>query len=177
MAGYIILLGTPRELNIPYFAMGSSHAKENCITRLGLDNKLSKFMGRRCIAWINARKNQEKITFVETRNYVPPKTAFYADWLLLESEAAFRDFLQTFPHYCRDTRLGKINGEREALSVELERRVKRRDFDLSRVGDDQQRANLARRYVEITDKLRQLHEGFRLLETAKAVSEKWHGSF
>jgi hypothetical protein len=153
--------------------MGSPRAQENRITRLGSNRKLSTFMGRRCIAWVNARNSQEKITFVETRNYIPPKTAFYAEWLLLESEAAFREFLQVFPHYCLDTRLGKINEEREALSADLDQRVKRRDFDLSRVGAEQQRANLARRYVEMTEKLRQLREDFRLLETAKVISEKW----
>jgi hypothetical protein len=47
------------------------------------------------------------------------------------------------------------------------------DFDLSRVGDEEQRENLARRYVETTDKLRQLGADFRLLETAKELSREW----
>ena len=133
--------------------------------------------GRRCTGWINAWKDRAKIALIETRNYVPPKTAFYAEWLLLESEAAFVEFLQDFPHYSLGARLAKINDEREALAADLERRVKRRDFDLSRVGDEQQRTNLARRYVEMTDKLHQLHADFRLLETAKVLSGKWQESF
>ena len=36
-----------------------------------------------------------------------------------------------------------------------------------------QRENLARRYVEATDKLRQLHAQFRLLETAKRLGSEW----
>jgi hypothetical protein len=49
----------------------------------------------------------------------------------------------------------------------------RRDFDLSRVGDEQQRRNLSRKYVETTDKLRQLDGQFRLLETAKGLGIEW----
>ena len=45
--------------------------------------------------------------------------------------------------------------------------VIRRDFDVSRVGDEQQRINLARRYVETTDKIHQLDGHLRLLETAR----------
>jgi hypothetical protein len=41
------------------------------------------------------------------------------------------------------------------------------EISISVVGDEQQRKNLARRYVETTDKLRQLGRDFRLLETAK----------
>ena len=69
--------------------------------------------------------------------------------------------------------ISKITEEREALAADLDRRRIRRDFDLSRVGDEQQRRNLARKYVETTDKLRQLDVQFRLLETAKWLSSEW----
>ena len=42
-----------------------------------------------------------------------------------------------------DERLAKTAEEREALTADLDRRRVRRDFDLSRVGDEQQRINLA----------------------------------
>lgn len=45
----------------------------------------------------------------------------------------------------------------------MNRRRVRRDFDLSRVGDEEQRINLARRYIETTDKIRQFDAHFRLL--------------
>ena len=83
------------------------------------------------------------------------------------------EFLEAFPHYRLDERLAKIDEEREALAADLDRRRNRRDFDLSRVGDEQQRENLARRYVETTDKLRQLGTQFRLLETAKGLGSEW----
>ena len=75
---------------------------------------------------------------------------------------------------CRNQeKISKITEEREALAANLDRRRHRRDFDLSRVGDEQQRTNLARRYVEATDKLHQLHAQFRLLETAKRLGSEW----
>ena len=72
-----------------------------------------------------------------------------------------------------DARLAKTAEERDALAADLDRRRIRRDFDLSRVGDEQQRINLARRYVETTDKIRQLGSQFRLLETAKELAVEW----
>ena len=80
--------------------------------------------------------------------------------------------LEAFPHYRLEERLTKIEEEREALSTDLDRRLHRRDFDLSRVGDAQQRKNLARRYVETTDKLRQMGRDFRLLVTAKRLGSE-----
>jgi hypothetical protein len=138
-----------------------------------LDAELSKLAGRRCAAWLKVQEDQEKIWLVETRNYVPRQTAFYARWLLFENEAASLRFLEAFPHCRLDARLAKIKDEQEALAANLDRRLHRRDFDLSRVGDEQQRENLARRYVEATDKLHQLHTQFHLLETAKRLGSEW----
>jgi hypothetical protein len=81
--------------------------------------------------------------------------------------------LEAFPHYRLDARLAKITQEREALAADLDKRLIRRDFDLSRVGDEQRRANLARRYVETADKLREWGAHFRLLQTAKQLGSEW----
>lgn len=111
---------------------------------------------------------------VSTSNSGPPELlAFSLTWLLFQEEAKFVEFLEAFPHYRLDGRLTKIDEERKALAADLNRRLSRRDFDLSRVGDEQQRTNLARRYVETTDKLRQLGAQFRLLEIAKGLSGEW----
>jgi hypothetical protein len=177
MASYMALLGTPRELNIPYFAMGAIQSRENYATSLDLDGKQSKLAGHDCIVWANARKDRDKIALIETRNYIPPKTAFYAQWLRFHNKDAFLEFLQAFPHHSLDTRIAKIIEEREALLADVDRRVKRRDFDLSLVGDEHQRTNLARRYVEMSDKLRQVETEVRLLESAKVLRVKWQESY
>ena len=36
MAKYLVLLGTPRDLNIPYFAMGAPSSRETSVVRLGI---------------------------------------------------------------------------------------------------------------------------------------------
>jgi hypothetical protein len=46
-------------------------------------------------------------------------------------------FLEAFPHHGLDERLAKIAEERDASAADLDRRLHRRDFDLSRVGDEQ----------------------------------------
>ena len=56
----------------------------------------------------SAKNDQEKIRLVETRNYVPRKTAFYATWLLFEEEATFVEFLEAFPHYGLEARLPRL---------------------------------------------------------------------
>jgi hypothetical protein len=173
MAKFLVLLGLPRGVHIPYFAMGARHTRENSATRLGIEGELIKVAGRRCAAWVKAKTDQENIRLVETRNYIPRQTAFYAYWLLFEKEATFREFLEAFPHHGLDARLTKIAEERDALAADLDRRRVRRDFDLSRVGDEQQRINLVRRYVETTDKIRELDAHLRLLETAKGLAVEW----
>ena len=106
------------------------------------------------------------------------KTAIKSGWLklgttFLRKEATFREFLEAFPHHGLDARRAKTAGEREALAADLDRRRIRRDFDLSRVGHEQQRSNLARRYVETTDKIRELDKHLSLLETAKELATEW----
>ena len=42
MAKFLVLLGTPRDLHIPYFAMGVRHTRENSAARRGIDGELTK---------------------------------------------------------------------------------------------------------------------------------------
>ena len=60
MANYLVLLGTPRDLHIPYFAMAAPSSRESSATRLNLDAELTKVAGRLCAAWVKARKDQGK---------------------------------------------------------------------------------------------------------------------
>ena len=139
MAKYLVLLGTPSRSSIFRISRWARlHRRENSVARPDIDGELTKIAGRRCAAWVNARKDSDKIRLVETRNYIPRQTAFYAH-AAFEKEAAFLEFLEAFPHHGLDARLAKIAEERDALAADLDRRRVRRDFDLSRVGDEQQR--------------------------------------
>ena len=58
--------------------------RENSVVRLGIDG-LEKLAGRRCAAWVKSQEDRDKIGLVETRNYIPVKTAFYATWWCLRN--------------------------------------------------------------------------------------------
>ena len=151
-------------------------SRENEIARLNIDSDLIKLVGRRCAEWIKARLEHDKIELVQTRDYVPQRTAFYSKWLLFRDEAAVAGFLDAWPRYSLDERLRKIDEERVALASTLERRLKRGDFDLGRVGDDRQRENLAHRYVETAKTLCDLRSQLSLLETARVLAKKWQAA-
>ncbi len=171
MASHLILLGIPRELHIPYFAMGVPASRESRVARLDIESDLVKLVGRRCAAWVEARLERDVIELIHTRDYIPLQTAFYAKWLLFRDEAAATASL----------RLGRATAwmsglrrsTRNALALKLEQRLKRGDFNLGRIGDDRQRENLARRYVETATTLRGLRSQRRLLETAEGAAQTW----
>jgi len=176
MASYLILLGNPRDLHIPYFAMPVPASLENTVLRGNIKADLVKLVGRRCAAWIKARLDRDVIELIQTRDYIPHQTAFYSKWLLFRDEAAAAAFLDAWPRYRLDERLGKIDEERNALATKLQQRLKRGDFDLGRIGEDRQRENLAHRYVETAETLRDLSSQLRLLEMAKGLAHKWQAT-
>ena len=153
--------------------MGAPSSTKNSVVRLGIDGLNLKLAGRRCAAWVNLKKTGTKSDWSKQGTTFLLKTAFYATWLLFEKDATSESSWKHFHTTAWMSALSKTAEEREALAADLDRRRLRRDFDLSRVGDEQQRTNLARRYVETTDKIRQLDAHFRLLETAKELGTEW----
>ena len=154
MASPLVLIGVPRELHIPYFAMGVPRSREDRIERLELGTVLARLVGRRCAAWINARAEGAKIELIATRNYIPPQTTFHATWLVFGDEAVVGEFLGTYPQHRLDGRMDKLEADHHVLSAKLRDRLRRGDFNLGRVGDECQRENLARCYVEAAEALR-----------------------
>ena len=61
MASHLVLIGVPRELHIPYFAMGVPRSREDRIERLELGTDLARLVRRRCAAWIEARTERDRI--------------------------------------------------------------------------------------------------------------------
>lgn len=172
MAGQLILLGTPRELHIPAMAMAFASSREERVIPKGLQ-EVTKFAGRKCHAWLQARHDGDSIRLIETQNYIPLQTAFYATWLVIRDEATAREFLEAFPNLSLDSRLLALDAKSEQLRADLSSRLIRGDFDLARVGSEDQRENLARRYVETSDKIHQLGADRRLLDIAKKLATEW----
>lgn len=172
MATQLILLGTPRELHIPVMAMPSASVREDRASAQDL-SEVVKFAGRKSLAWIQARPDRGSIKLIGTRDYVPLQTAFYANWLVIGDEATAREFLEVFPGWNLDFRLAKLSDEIQKSIADRKLRLDRGDFNLGRIGSEEQRTNLAKRYVEIADNLHRLDTDFRLLKMAKELAEKW----
>ena len=83
------------------------------------------------------------------------------------------EFLDTYPQHRLDGRIAKIEADREALAAKLQHRLKRGDFNLGRIGDERQRENLARRYVEAAEALRGFSSELKLLERARELAPQW----
>jgi hypothetical protein len=82
------------------------------------------------------------------------------------------DFLDAFPRYRLEERLEKLRRERQGLEEKVEQRVRRRGFDLSRVGAEQRRT-VAQRFVEAHDKIRDFACYQQDLETAGRLAQEW----
>ena len=87
--------------------------------------------------------------------------------------AAATEFLELYPQHRLDGRVAKIEADREALTAELQHRLLRGDFNLARIGDERQRENLARRYVEAAEALRGFRSELKLLEHARELAQGW----
>ena len=172
MASHLVLLGIPRDLHIPYFAMAVPRSRESYIERLDVGTELARLVGRRCAAWVQKRAQGERIELIATRNYIPSQTAFYASWLLFRDQVA-AEFLTSYPQHRLDDRIAKLEADREELAAKLEYRVKRGDFNLGRIGDERPRVDLARGYVESAEAQRSLSSDLKLLERARELAPQW----
>jgi hypothetical protein len=171
----LVILDRPDARNIPYFAMGCPETVENRVAELGIEAGLVPIVGRRCAEWIRARRGEGGIRAIATRNYIEPKTAVYVNWALFREDALAGEFLDVFPRYEFEARLERIRRVRQDLEEDLEQRLRRGGFDLGRFGEDQ-RGVIARRYVEIHDKIADLRRQERWLERANRLAEEWRVS-
>jgi hypothetical protein len=168
----LVLFDRPRFLNIPYFALGAPNARDNACYERDLGDKFIRLVGTRCGDWVRIHKGEGLIKLVTTRTFIPPKTAFYLNWLVFQDDALAEEFLRCFPKYDFDLGIEKLRGERESLELALIERTNRGGFDLSRFSE-WQRASIARRYVEIHEKIEDLREYESGIERARGLGEEW----
>jgi len=111
-----IALKTPEELNIPYFALPVPSSREDRIDRT-TSSMHSRYLSRAQRAWLRANGLTESARVISTRNYDPPKTAVYVDWLVFFTEESAEAFLTAFPSFRPENRIASI----EARIVEIRR--------------------------------------------------------
>jgi hypothetical protein len=166
----LMILDRPDARHIPWFAMGVPLALEHRAVDIDIETGLRQngLVGRRCLDWIRAHRGDDTIRLVATRNFIRPRTALYVHWLLCRDDTVATEFLEAFPQYQIEKRIEKLRRERKLLNERLEQRLKRGAFDLSRVREDH-RCIVAMRYVEVHDRIADLHRHERWLETANAL--------
>ena len=167
----LYLIGTPEQLNVPYFTPQSG--RESSIwdmKQTEIEAPYKKTVDRRAMKWLE----DHDIRVVGTRNYeAPVHAAFYATWLRFPTEALLAEFLAIFPRYDIKIRLDQLHTEAREKEADLQRRRERGDFDLSKIGDQQQRENLARIYQERSDEIRELDEEREYLVQALEYGAAW----
>jgi hypothetical protein len=170
----LIILDRPDARHIPWFAMGVPSSLEDRAVDIDIEADLDhdRIVGRRCADWIRAHRGDNEIRLVATRNYVEPRTALYVHWLLFRDDALATEFLQAFPKYQFQKRLGKLRREKQLLTERLDQRLRRGGFDLSRLPEDH-RWTVATRYVEAHDRIADLHRHERWLESANGLGNDW----
>jgi hypothetical protein len=107
--------------------MNLARSQQNSIQQLAVD-MLPQLVGRKCALWI-AQHCANTTQVLRSRNYVPPRTAFYCDWLKFSDEAAAGQFLQTWPRYDLQLQLRKVRAEYDDCALKLERDLSLGHYD------------------------------------------------
>jgi hypothetical protein len=165
-----VLINRPCRLNIPHLAMNLARSQENSLQQLATD-MLPKLVGRKCASWI-AQHCANTTKLLRSRNYVPPRTAFYCDWLKFSDEATARQFVQAWPRYDLQLQLRKVCAECDKRALKLERDLSVGRYDLARLPADK-RWSAAKRYIAAHETLRKLEWDGKNLELAAELSRTW----
>jgi hypothetical protein len=168
----LIILDRPDARHIPWFEMAVPASLENRSVDIDIEADLdqSRLVGRRCLDWIRANRGDNTIRVVTTRNFIEPRTALHVNWLLFRDDALATEFLEAFPKHQFEKRIDRIRRERQLITERLEQRCG--GFTLGRIAEDH-RWTVATRYVEMHDKIADLHRHERWLETANGLGNEW----
>jgi hypothetical protein len=170
---YLVLIGKPQSLNIPYFAMPSSSSRETCWFYPNKKSKpLSEILGGNAYRWIVEKKKNHDIRRICTRNYIPIKTAFYANWLVFKENTDALGFMDKFPQYRTNKFLEKIENDLTDLTKQVDEKIIRKAYDISCYPVEQRRA-AAFRYIKFDDQIRELKENIEFLHIAERFRVEW----
>ena len=135
-------------------------------------NACPRSLGGNVSRWVIDQARGHDVRLVHTRNYIPLKTAFHADWLLVQETELAVALVEKFPQFNTLTVVELLKRERDALAETLEERARAGRYDLSLLPADQRRA-VADRFREADNKVKELSERIELLETAEGMRSEW----
>ena len=95
MAKFLVLLGTPRDLHIPYFAMGAPRVTRELRYSARYRWRTDQDCGSPLCGMAQGQKTRKKSGWLELELYFS-QTAFYATWLLFENEGTAWRSWKTF---------------------------------------------------------------------------------
>lgn len=80
----LILVGIPEKRNIMVQALAVPRFRESWWEFFEVEKCLPKLAGGNVARWVIEQAEGHNIRLIHTRNYLPLKTAFHADWLLVQ---------------------------------------------------------------------------------------------
>jgi hypothetical protein len=147
---YLILIGKPESLHVPYFAAGS------CSDYWGHPKSfydLDHLVGRQASRWLSAGRRSESFSLIVTHNYIRAfREALYSNWLATGDLYFSEEFLRIFPQFEFQFKLDRLENQRKELAEKIAKRVERGGFDLSKHPADQRRA-IANHFIYMEEKL------------------------
>src|SRR5262245_32996474 len=150
--------------------MNLARSQENSIQQLPIE-MLQQLLGRKCASWIELHYPDTPL-LLRDRNNVPPRTAFYCDWLKFSDEAAADQFVQTWPRYDLQRQLRKVHAEYAERALNLQRGLSLGRYELARLPVNK-RYSAARRYIAAHETLRKLEWDGKNLALAAGLSQTW----
>ena len=168
----LILVGRPETRHIMVLAMAAPAIRERQWGDYPLDDSLSRIVSGHVSRWILARRGEQDIEVIWTRNYVARQTNLYAKWLLFRNPDFAEEFLRSFPRLNVQKHIERLEHDRQELAGKVEARLRRGGFDLGKIPPEQRRA-VAQRYVEADDKLRDMSCQVEQLKLAASLREEW----
>jgi hypothetical protein len=169
----MILIGKPESLHIPYFAMPSPHSK---VSSWHYPNKksvpLSQLVGGNACRWIIEKQKSFDIRRISTRNYIPPQTAFYANWLIFFDKALANELISIFPHLDSDKYLEVLKNQLSMIEAKVTEKLNRGAYDLSRYPADQ-RLYAAQRFIDLSTQSRNISDQITFIQTAMGLRDAW----
>jgi hypothetical protein len=168
----LILVGMPETRNIMAQALAVPRFRESWWEYAEIEKCLPRIAGGNVSRWVIEQARDHDIRLVHTRNYIPLKTAFHADWLLVQEAQMVAALVGKLSQFNTPSVIEKLKQERDDLAEGLELRARAGGYDLSKLPSDQRRS-VADRFIEADAKVNDLSERIDLLETAEGLRSEW----
>jgi hypothetical protein len=168
----MVPVGSRTETNIPYFAMPVER-KDNRASATDDKTTITKTIGGNTYRWLNATPEYRNAwRLIQTREFVPPKTAVYCTWLLFANDELEQRFLDQFPGMSIVVRTQMLSQKLDDLRASLEKGLLAGGYDLSKSAP-KSRVAVARAYIEKHEQIEKLQSELDGVLRQEQERAKW----